>query len=149
MQVIVLGSTAVIGLVYIIKSASTEICDRNGKLRHFDKFFQNCTLKETSNPKYIEKLLYFIHPEVYCRILIIPNGLRYLIPSGHITLMRLILNLCLSVSACSRLQWSQELLALLRVVSPKLQWFLGTHRGMGTKLQWFQGLQHFRFWQHF
>jgi hypothetical protein len=76
-QVIVLGSTAVIGLVYIIKSAATEICDRNGKLRHFDKFsfkvvcdqngklqhfnnfFQNCSLKETTNPEYIEKFISF------------------------------------------------------------------------------------------
>jgi hypothetical protein len=39
----------------------------------------------------------------------------------------------LSVSASSRLQWSQELLALLRVVSLKLQWFRSTHRGNGSE----------------
>ena len=59
MQVIVVGSTAVSGLVYTIKSASTEICDRNGKLQHFDKSFQNCALKETTNPEYIEKFISF------------------------------------------------------------------------------------------
>ena len=36
-QVIVLGFTAVIRLV--ISSILTEICDQNGKLRHFDKLF--------------------------------------------------------------------------------------------------------------
>lgn len=94
-QVIVLGSTAVIRLV--ISSILTEICDQNGKLRHFDKslsklsviemensdisrMFQICSLKETTNPEYKKNL--FLN--------FIPNGLRYLIPSGHFTLMRLI-----------------------------------------------------------
>jgi hypothetical protein len=45
-QVIVLGSTAVIGLVLTIKSASIEVYDRNEKLRHLDEFFQNCSLKK-------------------------------------------------------------------------------------------------------
>jgi hypothetical protein len=64
-QVIVLGCTAVIRLV--ISSVWAEICDQNGKLRHFDKslsklsviemensdisrMFQICSLKETTNP---------------------------------------------------------------------------------------------------
>ena len=64
-QVIVLGFTAVIRLV--ISSVWAEICDQNGKLRHFDKslsnlsviemensdisrMFQICSLKETTNP---------------------------------------------------------------------------------------------------
>ncbi len=71
-QVIVVGSTAVIGLVFTIKSASTEMFDWNGKLRHFNKclsklsviemeisdisrMFQSCSVKETTNPEYIEK----------------------------------------------------------------------------------------------
>ena len=87
-QVIVLGFTAVIRLV--ISSVWPEICDQNGKLRHFDKslsklsviemensdisrMFQICSLKETTNPEYKKNL--FLN--------FIPNGLRYLIPSGH------------------------------------------------------------------
>jgi hypothetical protein len=137
-QVIVLGFTAVIRLV--ISSVWAEICDQNGKLRHFDKslsklsviemensdisrMFQICSLKETTNPEYIENL--FLN--------FIPNGLRYLIPSGHFYFNAVDLNFRLSVSACSRLQWPQELWALLRVVSPKLQWFQGTHRGNGSE----------------
>ena len=44
-QVIVLGFTAVVRLV--ISSILTEICDQNGKLRHFDKlsFKVVCHLK--------------------------------------------------------------------------------------------------------
>ena len=77
-QVIVLGFTAVIRLV--ISSISTEICDQNGKLRHFDKslsnlsviemensdisrMFQICSLKETTNPEYIEKFISELYPE--------------------------------------------------------------------------------------
>ena len=77
-QVIVLGCTAVIRLV--ISSDWAEICDQNGKLRHFDKslsklsviemensdisrMFQICSLKETTNPEYIEKFISELYPE--------------------------------------------------------------------------------------
>ena len=77
-QVIVLGFTAVIRLV--ISSVWAEICDQNGKLRHFDKslsklsviemensdisrMFQICSLKETTNPEYIEKSISELYPE--------------------------------------------------------------------------------------
>ena len=88
------------------------------------RMFQICSLKETTNPEYKKNL--FLN--------FIPNGLRYLIPSGHFYFNAVDLNFFrLSVSACSRLQWPQEHFALLRVVSPKLQWFLGTHRGNGSE----------------
>lgn len=77
-QVIVLGFTAVIRLV--ISSVWAEICDQNGKLRHFDKslsklsviemensdisrMFQICSLKETTNPEYIENFISELYPE--------------------------------------------------------------------------------------
>jgi hypothetical protein len=77
-------------------------------LRHLDKFFRMVHWK-TTNPKYIEKLLYFIHPEGYCRILIVPNVPITWFLLDTFTLMRLIFITYLSVSANSRLQWSQEL----------------------------------------
>ena len=43
-QVIVLGFTAVIRLV--IPSILTEICDQNGKLRHFDKSLSKLSVIE-------------------------------------------------------------------------------------------------------
>ena len=77
-QVIVLGFTAVIRLV--ISSILAEICGQNGKLRHFYKLsfkvlchwngnldisrmFQICSLKETTNPEYIEKFISELYPE--------------------------------------------------------------------------------------
>ena len=60
-QVIVLGSTAVIGLVYITKSASTEICDRNGKLRHFDKFSFKVVCHQNGNLRHFENVFRVVH----------------------------------------------------------------------------------------
>ena len=137
-QVIVLGFTAVIRLVissfwlrYVIKMENSDIlisCLSKLSVIEMEnsdisRMFQICSLKETTNPEYKKNL--FLN--------FIPNGLRYLIPSGHFYFNAVDLNFRLSVSACSRLQWPQELWALLRVVSQKLQWFQGTHRGNGSE----------------
>ena len=63
------------------------------------RMFQICSLKETTNPEYIEKFIPELYPEWTC----------YLIPSGHFYFNAVDLNFRLSVSACSRLQWPQEL----------------------------------------
>ncbi len=121
---------------HIFKSVSTEIwiemensdisisffkvvCHQNGNLRHF----------ENVSELFIERNYQFKYRDFFY----IPNGLRYLIPSGHYYFNAVDLNISLSVGACSRLQWPQELWALLRVVSPRLQWSLGTHRGNGSE----------------
>ena len=126
MQVIVLWSTAVLRLVYIIKSASTEICDWNGKLRHFDKLsfkvvcdrngklrhFHNLFSELCIERNYwsrIQRKVYFIHPEGYCRIFIGPNRLVTCNVSKHFYFNVVDFHCISSVSASSKLLWSQEL----------------------------------------
>ena len=51
-QVIVLGFTAVVRLV--ISSILVEICDQNGKLRHFDKSLSKLSVIEMENSTFQE-----------------------------------------------------------------------------------------------
>ena len=111
-KVIVLGFTAVLWisqfcfrLRIVIEMENSDISisrfqsclSSKWKTPTFREWFQNYSLKETTNLKYT-KCFYYI-----------PNGLRYLIPFGHLYFNAVDLNICLSVSACSRLQWPQEL----------------------------------------
>jgi len=77
-QVIVLGFTAVIRLVissfwlrYVIKMENSDILISclsklsviEMEISDISRMFQNCSLKETTNPEYIEKFISELYPE--------------------------------------------------------------------------------------